>query len=92
MDQTFWTGILISIIFGVIVTIISIRKALKNPEQYQKMSDEAYAKINDMKKTMTNNTISWEDAKKQAAAELALEEQIKSEKKAAKLAKKNKNK
>lgn len=90
MDQTFWIGILISIIFGIIVTIISVRKALKNPEQYQKMSDEAYTKINDIKKTMTNNTISWEDAKKQAAAELALEEQIKAEKKAAKLAKKNK--
>lgn len=84
MEQAIWGGIIISLIFGIIMTIINVRKALKNPEEYQKMTDETYEKMDVIKKDFTKNTISWEDAKKQAAAEIAMEEQKKQEKKAAK--------
>ena len=90
MTQAFWGAIGISVVFGIVVTIINVRKALKNPEAYQKMTDETYAKIDAVKKDFTKNTISWEDAKKQAAAELAIEKAKKEAKKAAKAAKKNK--
>lgn len=89
------TSIIITVVMVTILTIINVYSALKHPEKYQKMSDEANKKIDEIKTSVVNN-VSWEEAKKQAAIEIELEEQRKAEKKAAKqaakLAKQNKGK
>lgn len=78
-------SIIVTVVMVIILTIINVYSALKHPEKYQKMSDEANKKIDEIKTSVTNN-VSWEDAKRQAAIEIEIEEKIKAEKKAAKQA------
>lgn len=84
MDNPIVVAILFSVIVGIIMVIVNVVSALKHPEKYQKMTDDAYKKINNAKESVKSNTISWEDAKKQAAAELEMEKQMKAAKKEAK--------
>lgn len=90
MTNTIIISIIGALIIGTIMVIISVRKALKNPEEFQKQSDVAYEKLNNIKASVTGNSLSWEEAKKQAAAQIELENQIKAQKRAEKLAKKQK--
>lgn len=81
-------SIIAAVVFGAIVTVISVRQTLKNPEKFQKESDEAYKKLNKIKTNITGNSLTWEEARKQAEAEIAAEEAKKAAKKAAKKNKK----
>lgn len=90
MTDTIIMSIIGALIIGTIMVIISVRKALKNPEEFQKQSDVAYEKLNNIKTSVTGNSLSWEEAKKQAAAQIELENQIKTQKKVERLAKKQK--
>ena len=84
MGQAILTSIIGTIIIAIILTGIMVYKALKNPEKFQKESEATYKQINNMKSSVFGNTLSWEEAKKQAAEQLELERQKKEEKKAAK--------
>lgn len=84
MDNPIVVAILFSVIVGIIMVIVNVVSALKHPEKYQKMTDDTYKKINNAKESVRSNTISWEDAKKQAAAELEMEKQMKAARKEAK--------
>lgn len=87
MNEAIIGAISISVLFGMIMVIINVRKALKNPEQYQKMTDDVYKQLGQAKDNM-KKSISWEDAKKQAQAEIAYKDELKRKKKEEKKQKK----
>ena len=84
MQEAIITSLIFILIVAVIVSVITMIKVKKNPEAFEKQSKEVNKQLSSMRQTMLGNKISWEEAKKQAAAELEAKAKIKEEKKAAK--------
>lgn len=84
MQEAIITSLIFMFIVAIVVSIITVIRVKKNPEAFEKQSNAINEQLSSMKESMTGNRITWEEAKRQAAAELAAEAKIKEEKKASK--------
>lgn len=84
MEKQILISIIFTVVLALVLSTITVIRVLKNPEKFEKESEGAYQKLNEMKTSFMGSSLSWEEAKKQAAAELELEKQMKEQKRAEK--------